>query len=384
MYYYLISSLKRRLVLELQDSFQQHPIYSKIVPFIQNKYTFTERPQFGIVVKGSNANKVALSGDNFMGTVESHVMLTYVGEPAYPLEWVREDAGAIQANQGVFPTRAGIYYIEILTVPENANDSGTFAVDPLLEATDEALLRFQSGIERQAQLENIPLQGTLRIYLNRRVLLTENVDYKADYLDGSIEIIGRFEPNAVLTADYFYPVPSIGPVLWQWNVSDVKTIPGVVLAFGKRGKQGDKVALRIYPDRVDAAQAFGGKFEATFDLDVIARDPTQMEEVADLAIMYLWGQKKPKLEFEGIEIIDISMGGEAEEVYDETADNYYYNASLSIQLRADWEIHVPMPLTISKVTQNLVQSGAKDGPSSLFFVTAPILAGRNNNFERIL
>ena len=80
MYYYLISSLKRRLILELQDSFAQHPIYSKIVPWIQNKYTFDERPQFGIVVKGSSANKVALSGDNFMGTVESHVMLAYIGE----------------------------------------------------------------------------------------------------------------------------------------------------------------------------------------------------------------------------------------------------------------------------------------------------------------
>lgn len=384
MYYYLVSSLKRRLVLELQDSFAQHPIYSKIVGSIQNKYTFDERPQFGIVIKGSSANKVALSADNFIGTIVSHVMLTYVGEPAYPLEWVREDQAAVKANNGIFPTRAGIYYIEILSVPENANDSGTYAVDPLLEATDEALLQFRSGIERQAQLENIPLQGTLRIYLNRRQLLTEGKDYTVNYQDGAIELLGRFEPAAQLTADYFYPVPSIGPVPWQWNISDFKTLPGTVLAFGKRGKVGDKVAIRIYPDRVDAAQAFGGKFEATFEMDVIARDPIQMEEVADLAIMYLWGQKKPKLEFEGIEIVDVSMGGEAEEVYDETADIYYYNASLSIQLRADWEIHVPMPLTISKVTQSIVAAGVTNGPASLYLATAPILAGRNNFFERIL
>ena len=384
MYYYLISSLKRRLILELQDSFAQHPIYSKIVPWIQNKYTFDERPQFGIVVKGSSANKVALSGDNFMGTVESHVMLAYIGEPMYPIEWVREDAGAIQKNHGIFPTRPGLYYIEILRVPENASDYGAFCVDPLIEATDEALLHFQSGIEREAQLQLVPLKGTLRIYLNRRVLLTEGVDYSVDYSNGAIELLRRYAPNETLTADYYSPAPSRGPIQWQWNTADFTTFPGVVLAFGKRGKVGDKVAIRIYPDRVDTAQAFGGKFEATFELDVIARDPIQMEEVADLAIMYIWGQKKAKLEFEGIEITDISMGGEAEEQYDETADLFYYNASLTLSLRSDWELHVPMPLTTSKVTQKIVPNDQTGGPSSLYFVTAPALVGRNHNYERIL
>lgn len=370
-------------MLELQDSFAQHPIYSKITPFIQNKYTFSERPQFGIVVKGSNANKVVLSGDNFVGTVVSHVLLTYVGEPTYSIEWVREDQAAIVANHGVFPLQPGLYYIEILSVPENASDSGMFAVDPLMEVSDEAVLHFITGVERHAQLQSVPLQGTLRLYLNNRILLQEGTDYKVDYTSGAIEVLTKVSPDAKLTADYYYPQASLGPIAWQWNKADFRTLPGIVLAFGKRGKKGDKVAVRVYPDRVDAAQAFGGKFEATFDLDVIAMDPIQMEEVADLAIMYLWGQKKNKLEFEGIEVLDVSMGGEAEEVYDETADTYFYNASLSVQLRADWEIHVPMPLTITKVTQNLVEGGQDGGPSKLFFTTAPILAGRNNEFERI-
>lgn len=382
-FYYLVSALKRRLILELRDSFQAHPLYAKIVPSIQNKYVFSERPQFGIVVKGSSANKVALSGDNFMGTVVSHVMLSYVGEPTYPIEWVREDRQAVSSNGDVFPSPPGLYYIEILSVPENVSDSGTFAIDPLLEAFDEAVLRFRTGIEKHARVENLPLRGTFRLYLNKRILLTEGQDYTLDYTTGDLAILLTSSPGSLLTADYFYTAPSRGPIPWKWNTSDSQSIPGAVLAFGKRGKVGDKVALRVYPDRVESAQAFGGKFEATFELDVIARDPTQMEEVADLVIMYLWGQKKSRLEFEGIEIIDISMGGEAEEVYDETADNYYYNASVSIQLRADWEIHVPLPLTLSKVTQSLVYGGTQDGPASLFFTTAPIMAGRNNSFERI-
>jgi hypothetical protein len=116
-----------------------------------------------------------------------------------------------------------------------------------------------------------------------------------------------------------------------------------------------------------------------------------MEEIADLAIMYLWGHKKAPLEFEGIEIIDISMGGEAEEMYDETGDLNFYTASLSIQLRADWELHVPLPLTISRVTPTTAEG--EDDPSippgvqrvsgDLFFSTRPVVVGRNDDFERI-
>lgn len=402
MYYYLISSLKRRLIHELKDSFARHPLYEKITPYIQNKYVFEERPQYGIVVKGSSVNKIALSGDNFLGTVESHVMLAYLGEPVYPLEWIREDLRSVQANNGVFPSLPGIYYLEVLTVPTNPQESGTFVIDPLLTVTDEAVLRFQSGIEREAQLQQVPVQGTLRLWVDRRFLLREGIDYRVSYdlaeNGGAIQFLARFNPNSIVTADYRYVIPSVGPVPFQWNTANVNTIPGVVLAFGKRARVGDKVAIVVYPDAVDAASAFGGKFEVSFDMDVIvARDATQMEEIADLVVMYLWGQKKSALELEGIEIVDISIGGETEETYDETADLWYYGASVSIQLRADWEIHVPLPLTISRVTPTTQEADATtpptksppstivgEGPNSLYFATVPILKGRNNSFERIV
>lgn len=398
MYFYLLSSLKRRLILELQDSFARHPLYSKIVPFIQNKYAFTERPQFGIVLKGASANKVALSGDNFLGTISSHTMLGYVKEPAYPIEWIREDLQRIEQNGGQIPVKPGVYYIEILTVPTNPTESGTFAVDPLLESTDEPLLRYESGIEREAQLQEAPAQGTVRIWENHRFLLREGKDYRVNYTNGAVELLSRGQPNAVLTADYYYPAPSFGPIPFQWNTADFNTLPGVVLAFGKRAQVGDKVAIRVYPDRVDTANAYGGKFEVSFDLDIISTDPTQTEEITDLVVMYLWAQKKGLLELEGIEIIDISIGGEAEDTYDEQADLWYYNASISLQLRADWEIHVPLPLTISKVTPTTPEQDAQmtadrrgptqnaivwNGPSNLYFATAPTVPGRNNSFERI-
>jgi hypothetical protein len=391
-YYNLVSALKRRLVLELQDSFAQHPLYEKIVPFIQNKFSFDERPQYGIVVKGSSANKVSLSADNFIGPVLSHVMLAYVGQPAYPIEWVREDLRALNANSGRMPTLPGVYYLEVLAAPTSPQDPGAYVIDPLLEAIDEAVLQFVSGIEQEAQLDQLPVPNTLRLYENRRFRLIEGQHYTVDYTSGAIQLLTRSNPGAVLTADYYYAAPSIGPVPFSWNTPDFKTLPGVVMAFGKRAKAGDKVAIRVYADRVEAANATGGRFDATFEMDVITRDPVQMEEIADLVIMYLWGQKRPILSSEGIEITDISMGGEAEEIYDETADDSFYNASMTVQMQADWEIHVPLPLTISRVATTTRIQDAADDPTSnihgdlksrLFFATVPTIVGRNNNFERI-
>jgi hypothetical protein len=258
-------------------------------------------------------------------------------------------------------------------------------VDPLLTVMDEAVLQFRSGIEREAQLQNLPAKGSLRLWVNKRTLLIEDQDYEVDYSSGAIALLARFEPNALLTADYRYPVTSLGPIDFRWNTSDHTTLPGVILAFGKRARVGDKVAVVVYQDRTETARAFGGKFEVNLDLDVIAQDPAQMEEIADLVIMYLWGERKSELETEGIEIVDISMGGEAEEVYDETADIYFYNASVSLQLRADWEIHVPLPLTFSRVTQTTPEgkSGIVPVTTGLYHLTHAVLPNKNHDFERI-
>ncbi len=387
MYYYLISALKRRLILELQESFSRHPVYEKVVNFIQNKYAFDERPAFGIVVKGSSANNIKLSPQNLLGTVESHVMLSYLDTPAYLLEWVKEDLNTVKANGDSMPIPAGIYYIECLDAPTNPNEVGHFIIDPLLTVTDDPLLQVVSGVETHVKLQNPPVLGTLRIWINRKLPFKEGEDYTVDYSNGEVTILTNLLPGSILTADYRYPVDSIGPIEWKWNTADWKTLPGVILAFGKRGKKGDKVAVVVYDDRVDTATAHGGKFEVSFDIDVIAQDPMQMEEMADYTLMSLWHEKRPNLSFEGLEITEVSIGGEAEEAYDEVADTFYYTASMSIQVQSDWEVHLPLPFTISgasAVTQPDGTSGIKAlSATDLFFSTVPIIVGRNANYERI-
>ena len=75
-----------------------------------------------------------------------------------------------------------------------------------------------------------------------------------------------------------------------------------------------------------------------------------------MTVMYLWGIARSRLSSEGIEISSVSMGGESEEAYDENADDYYYNASVNVQMQADWSIHVPIGAMVRRaLPQNDVQ-----------------------------
>lgn len=378
MYYYLVGALKRRLILELKDSFSRHPVYRKLVPFIQNRYAFDERPQFGIVVQGSSASKIQLDASNFVGTVLSHVMLARVGSDAcFPIEWVREDLDCLRRH-GRIPTAPGVYYLEVLSAPSNPGDEGAFVIDPLVTVTNEPVLHFRTGFEHEGQLQNVPLDRTLRLYESRSFALRAGADYVlGDH--GRIRFLRAFAADAYVTADYRYPVASIGPVPFRWNTADVSTLPGVVMAFGKRAEAGQKTAVVVYNERVEAAQAYGGKHEVSFDLEIIARDSTQIEEITDLVSMYLWGEKRPLLAYEGIEITDVSMGGESEEPIDETGQDFQFMTTMTVQLQADWEIHVPLPLTISKMEPE----GIEQVSAPAFYETYPIVAGRNPDFERI-
>lgn len=379
MYGYLLSPLKRRILLELQDSFTKHPVYHKVVPFIQNRYAFDERPQFGIVLKGASATPVQLAADHHLGTVVSHVMLAYFGEPVFPLEWVREDMGAIRANNGTFPSPSGVYYLEVLSAPPDPQRPGQFIIDPLLTVTDEWLLRFNTGTETRVTLAHPPVPKTLRVWLNRNTLLKEGTDFTVNYTTGEVAILSNRFKGSYWTADYRYAVESIGPVDFYWNQSDTKTLPGVVMAFGKRAKVGDKVGIVIYPDRVDTAKAYGGRMDVSFDLEVIARDAVQVEEMADYTMMALWSDKRSSLSFEGIEIMECSISGESEDVYDEAGDDYFYTANLSLRIQTDWEVHTPLPMTISKITPEVTPLSH----GKLFFGAHPVLVGRNNDFERL-
>jgi hypothetical protein len=348
MYYFLTEQINRKFIEEIRKYWSYHPKYKDIVHHIQGKYSFRERPQFGIVLKNSAGNQVQLAADNFQGTVQSYVYLAHVeGKPNLSVEWVREDFIAIQNNGGEFPSPPGIYYLDFCDANGEPTDQA-FYVDPLLDVIDETVLKINAT---QYQLQQGKfLAGTLRLYrMPGNLLLYEGTNYTAVPNTGEIDLVDDLEADEFLSADYRCPGETTGP----WKVVEDRAlrdpIPGTVLAFGRRVTAGDRLAVVVQEKRTVSALEFGGRWDLTLDVDVIARDPLSQREILDQTALYLWTTARPRLSSQGIEIASVNMGGETEEQYDEVADDWFYNASFSLQLQTDWSIHVPLGITIRGV-----------------------------------
>lgn len=344
MFYRLTEALKRQFILDLRRYWSQHPAYPDLIDNIQGKYSFKERPQYGIVVKTGSASKVQLSADNFIGHVESYVLLADVPDyPGLSLEWVKEDSIAIQNNNGVFPSPAGAYFIEI-------TGEGEFYIDPYLDVHGESPMQTSDTVY---VLMSAPYRGSLRLFEHPSgSLLKEGVDYTFQS-PTEIVLTNPLPSNIRLSADYRYQGQSTGPWTFKPNTALTKPIPGCVLAFGRRTQINDRMVVIVQRTRELAYLEYGGQWDVSLDLEIIARDVYSQQEISDQTLVYLWGVLRSHLSTHGIEITDVSFGGESEEIYDDNADDYFYNGSISIQVQADWFIHVPVIQTLNSVTTNL-------------------------------
>jgi len=351
--------------LELRRFWSYHPKFRDIVDHIQGKYSFKERPQRSIVLKNSSANQFQLAADNFQGTVFSYLHQARVDNyPGVALEWVREDAKAIRRNGGAFPSAPGIYFIEITHVAENCSYF-EFFIDPLLDQINETvtMVNETTGVLQAGKY----LDGTVRLFqMPGNVVLFEGINWTGDPDTGEIELLLPLTEGGWLSADYRWPgttdadSPAIRPVdpltgnpqPWTGmpNRGLVEPLPGVVLAFGTRIEEGDRMAVVVGHNRSASAQEYGGRWALNIDFDVSARDPYAQREILDRTMLYIWGVLRSRLSTEGIEIESVNGGGESEEIYDENGDDYFYNASFSVQLQTDWSIHVPIAATIQRVT----------------------------------
>lgn len=397
MYYQLTEALKRRFILELRRMWAAHPKYQDLVGNIQGKYTFKERPQYGIIVKTSGATKVELAADNFIGTVHSYAYLARVDSfPGQSIEWIREHTPAIQKNGGRFPSPAGVYYIEV-TEYDPQRGMGQFWVDRLLDVWNEPVT-MSSPLE--GRLQRVPLPGTLALYeAPSGTLLHEGGAYEYDSTDGTITLKKALGKGLSLSADYRFPAASVGPYDFADLRANIAAIPGVVLAFGRMASKGDRAAVVVSRRRSPVALEYGGKWEVSLDFDVLSRDQYSQMEISDRTITWIYGVLRPRVSHEGIEILDVSFGGEAEEIFDENADDYFYNASFSATVQTDWGIQVPLGPELRSISpasaadSRAVEEnpGMQDGkinpvsPGGLGLrpVRDPFFSGRSNTFEVI-
>lgn len=569
MYFYLSAELKRKILSELKDCFREWiPQHSDAIDYINHKYSFSQRPQKGVVVNSANASPIRLSNDNFQGTVYSHVMLAEVGDfPGTSIEWVKQNRRKLLNNDGVFPSHPGIYYIQTYT-KESAQDFYTeeeweqieleqgdcryyFFVDPLYTARREQVLQVETGNEDEGFLLNVPIlvdsldvyEDDRKMFTGERLILEANKsleiktdalslptgniapsitgtaqepfeivggqndllsltindsalpyvvpltpgqrsaeevrqdlyrelrnqglttdDFEVNVVNGSVQIkasksleiedtdaaatlglaVGQVSPVATgglfrsyfddnielelvidgtkftvpfykgdqasesikedflqyasgsslavslekggdyvyhenegrieflkalevgtkIRASYKYPMPSSGPFGIEPNQSNDSAIPGAIIAFGNRIQDGDKQAIVVYEDNIETAAEYGGRWEMSLSMEVIARDAMTREQMVDGILSYFHYLRREDLTGEGIEITSIS-GDEAEEMYDDNDQSVYYLGTISMNMQTDWSVQVPRPLIIERVTQTSFETEAANAGLSV-------------------
>lgn len=351
MYYFMARALKERIIRELRFYWSRHPRFVSddekldLVNYIQGQYPFDERPQRSITVKTSGGNHVSLSADNFLGHLESHVMLVGVpGKPSTSIEWVRENQRLVQRGQ--FPSPPGIYFIEITA----SNDYELeFIVDPIFDFEDEMVVM---SSPTEGQLQNSFVPDTLRLYeMPGNIEIRDGFEYTAVPSTGAITLTDPLGANKTLSADYRCAGERRGPFRVPAETGDVQAIPGAILGFGLRYATGDQMAVVVSRNRCLTDEVFGGKWDITLDIEVMGRDIDDQEILADDTSIYLQGVARSRLSSFGIEVGDISLGGETQEIYDDEQNTYYYSATMSATFQTDWEIHRPLAVQIRRVTE---------------------------------
>ena len=355
---WLSNALKQRIITELKNILISHPKYKEDAENVQVKYAFTQRPQRGIIVDNTSADRVKLSSDNYIGRLSSFVMLAPVKNcPGTSLEWVRENFSILEGvspDRNVFPTPSGVYIITIQELPDDAHQiPGKFVVDPIITVMNEPLLIFSSSAFQNAQLSQTDVYpGSLRLSLNNRRVLVNGVDYSVNYTaENNITEIIFLQPTPAgdsVYANYRHKLPIQGPYDFYRDWTDVASIPGAVLAFGDRVQKNDEMAIVTTSNRTEVAEVYGGKFEVTFSLIVFARDSIDREKMSDYVVEKML-ERQNVLGFEGLELLDINPGSETEEVYNSEEDTYFYENSVTLSMRVDWETWVPLPIVINRV-----------------------------------
>jgi hypothetical protein len=397
---WLTNPTKKRVIREIRQILYDHPRYRDDHQNVQNKFSFKKRPQRGVIVNSTSGDRVRLSADNYMGRLSSFVMLTTVDEkPGTSIEWVRENFNLLEKQspqRDIFPSLPGVYFIDIKEVPDEGRDTpGQFTVEPILTIYGEPLILFQSSGDTEAQISRENLYpGSVRLWLDNRKQLIYGVDYHVDDNSGAVTFLRQTPMGLTVHADYRYKTPIQGPYLFKQGESNVDAIPGAVLAFGDRCQVGDCMAVVVTDERTDVAEIFGGKYEVSFELIAFTRDSEDREKLSDY-IIHSFLNIQNRLGFEGLELLDISPGGETEEVFNVEDDTYYYDSSISLSLRVDWETHLPLPVIVSRVEltsrQMEMQHGWLDGSAELDLLkkastilqTLPVIVGREVTFERI-
>jgi hypothetical protein len=366
MFAHLTLAVRDRIIRELRGYWADHPRYEGFSNNIQGKYSFDERPQFGMVVRTNGASNVVLSPDNFIGTIEGYVYLANTPEKrtSRSIEWAKEDA--------YVPPEKGVYKVKVFNAPDIPIVGQQYDV-----YVHKHERKFESSpffsAPNEITLFDTPMDNSLRLieYPSNRILTSSEYT-----LNGQIVTLAEPVPRGLsISARYTIDIGQRGPYRVFPSEARRDIIGGVVLAFGTRMADKDEQFIVVSEDREEVSQEYGGRWEVSVDLEIIARDVHSQADIADKTVLWIWSTLRPHLTNLGIDIQDVSLGGEAEEVYDENGDDYFYTASISFTVQTNWFVHFPLVVPIL----------GNNTPYTLVTSTEPLVGlGKGNLIQRVL
>jgi hypothetical protein len=368
MFHHLTLAVRDRMIKELQEYWQDHPRYTTLAQNIQGKYAFDERPQFGMIVKTGGASNTVLSPDNFIATVEGYVVLaSVIGKKSVTIEWIREDTFIKPAK--------GVYHVKVSKSVGEDPYKYDLNID-VYQYQKENTLLFTNPTT--IELLEEPIENSFRLIEDPSGRVLESTEYTRN--GTSITLTEAVPRGLSLRAQYTYKEPNpVGPIsVWPDQVYR-EIIPGCLIAIGRWIEDGDEQIIVVEENRKATYHEYGGRWDISVDIDLVTRDVHSQADIADRTVVWLWSELRHKLSNLGLEVSDVSLGGEGEEVYDDNADDYFYTASMSLSIQADWFIHFPLVIPfLTSHLKNVVP--VKD------IITAPIAGiGSDTDFiQRLL
>jgi hypothetical protein len=353
MFHHLTLAVRDRVIRELRDFWSNHPRYPDFAKNIQGKYSFDERPQFGMIVRTGGASNVVLSPDNFIGTVEGYVSLAkFPGKPFLgSVEWVREDPYA--------QPLAGVYHLKVF------EGQGS---DPNIKEYDVYHTRYRKMSESNLNfistteiiLGGEAMAGSVSIHElpSRRKLASSEYQVEGN----KVTLTEPLPRGLSLIISYTEDLGQQGPFRVKPARAYRDIIEGVTIVFGRRLQEGDEMAILVAEQREEVSQEYGGRWDVSVEMDLIARDVHSQADIADQTVVWIWSTLRPKLANMGLELSDVSLGGEAEEVYDDNGDDYFYTASISFSLQVDWFIHFPLFQQVNNISLAGIQLSPIEAP----------------------
>jgi len=248
----------------------------------------------------------------------------------------------------------GIYVFDFI-------EDNQFLIAPIYVIKRELVVETTTGSEVTVNLahQNVDPNSDWLIlqYRNSNVprRLVRGTDYSISYLTGEITFLLPLPVGYQLFADYRWQPTNYanGPYTFNTYTENHTILPGVVLAIGRRAKKGDRQVIIVSQQRESQARIYGGHWTMSLDLSVIAKDPIQMEEMADHLVSYLWGIRKNVLESEGITLLSVEPTGESEESFMDLTGDLYYTTSVSISLQSEWQEFVPYLYEIRDIVPDI-------------------------------